>query len=377
MASSMGLMMGQEPVAAMAPQWGAGAEDATTFYDTPQMDVEVISRSFFRSSLGCPFVAVSDTQLVEAVRPPSSDAESRQLVAAVTRIIDFYEATSAVLIADFEGEMLGYGGELITGAFVPTSSVEPGSLRKLATNQPVHENQGLLIDMRGSSGIELVRRIMESRAITKLIWGADSDISSLRFQAFPREVGVQPHGVVDVQLAFSSPTWRLGLARALETVSRNGQSEITSALPDKKGLDFDTPHSKNRRALVLPLGELEARYAADDLHRIEAVLRGSTPETGAYLQAKAVSDQVAANLAADPAGFRKLQTDLDWFQTLVGHKRDKRAVEITRHVMSVRARRLQLEPAQEQYMDQALVSVEQTLRDAGIVIPADLSFNEG
>jgi len=332
-----------------------------------------LERHVMRSTLGCPFIVVSSGQLVEAVPPPSSPAQVRRLVATVQQLVNGYEADRTVLVADFEGEMLGYGGELITAAFVPTPSVEPGTLRKLETDEDVFARYGLLLDMRCDEGINLVRQIMESFRITKLIWGADSDISSLRFQAFPREVSVKPHHVVDVQLAFSTPSWRLGLARALAQVP----SEITKALPDKKGIDFDGPHSKNRRALVLPLGEQEARYAADDLHRVEAVLRSLKPEGGTYQPAKAVTDQVAANLAADPAGLQKLERDLNWFKGLVGMKREKRAVEIARHVTAVRARKVQLLPQQEQFLTTALERVQPTLQDAGIVIPPDLSFAGG
>jgi len=311
---------------------------------------------FMSSSLGCPFLVVSDSQLVEAVNAPTT-MEAQQIFNYAVMLIDKYEENRVMLITDFEGEMPGYGGELVTAAFLPTGVLETGSLRVRRDGcppLPKSDNVGLLIDMRSAMGVGLVRCVMENEGITKLIWGADSDLTSLRYQVFPRPLNIGSRSVVDVQLGFSTPSWRLGMARALERVP----AEYLVGLPSKK----------------LPLGRLEATYAADDLHRIEVIMLNLDPKGGSYMQARAMTDQVAAVLASDNVGLSKLQRDLEWFERAFGIKRRKRAVEIARHIMAIRARGVVLAPKQEKVINGILACVLPALNKAGVAIPADLAF---
>lgn len=313
---------------------------------------------------------VSDAQLVANVPAPGA-AELGPLLAHAEALVDGYEAEGVVLIADFEGEMPGYGGEVVTAAFLPTAALDPQTLRRcLAGSQPTREvPTGLLVDLRCAAGINLVRRIMQSQAITKLIWGADMDMASLRYQELPRTLGIGSASVVDVQLGFSTPERRLGMARALERVPH----ALIEGLPGKKTIDFDTPHSRNRRALRFPLGDIEARYAADDLHRIEAILSSQVPDGGSYVEARRITEDVARALESDPAGLVKLESDLKWFAKMSGTRRQKRAVEIARHVVAVRARGAASGDA-ELPCARALEQVSPVLAKAGVIIPHDLGF---
>merc|ERR1719181_41309 len=73
-----------------------------------------------RSSLEVPFFVVSDTELVEGV-PGLPRHDFEELISWLDSIVDALEAERVVLLADFEGEMTGFGGELVTAAFLPTS----------------------------------------------------------------------------------------------------------------------------------------------------------------------------------------------------------------------------------------------------------------
>merc|ERR1711939_1043037 len=115
---------------------------------------------------------------------------------------------------------------------------------------------------------------MESSDIVKLIWGAVSDVQSLLHQEQPRRLGIQVRSLVDVQLGFSTHDRRLGLARIPR---ENVHQSLLAGLPAKEVIDFNSPHSENRRALPIPLSETAAKYAMDDLHRLEAVLRSQCP----------------------------------------------------------------------------------------------------
>jgi len=92
------------------------------------------------------------------------------------------------------------------------------------------------------------------------------------------------------------------------------------------------------------------------------------------MQARAMTDQVAAVLASDNVGLSKLQRDLEWFERAFGIKRRKRAVEIARHIMAIRARGVVLAPKQEKVINGILACVLPALNKAGVAIPADLAF---
>ena len=127
---------------------------------------------------------------------------------------------------------------------------------------------------------------MESPRITKLIWGADGDLISLRHQASLKSI--RASSVIDVQLGFSQPSRRLGMARMLESVP----PRMMQGLPMKDHqINYD-PRARNMRCLRLPMNDRLACYSMDDLHRIEAILRTQTPPLGlGYARAKRIHDR--------------------------------------------------------------------------------------
>ncbi|CAE7309116.1 cspA [Symbiodinium microadriaticum] len=125
---------------------------------------------------------------------------------------------------------------------------------------------GLLIDLRTDCCIQTFRPLMQSPWITKVMWGADADFESLMHQEIPISLNIHPQAVIDIQLAYSTGERRLAMARMLERVP----AELLVDLPSKSQIDWHAHHSRNQRALHLPLSCAEATYAMDDLHRIEA-----------------------------------------------------------------------------------------------------------
>merc|ERR1719510_2208933 len=108
---------------------------------------------------------------------------------------------------------------------------------------------------------------METTAITKMIWGADGDVASLRYGPPAAPLNISSAQVVDVQLAFSTPSRRLAMAKTLER----------------------------------PLPTQVATYAMDDLHRLDLVLQHQRPSGNAgYMQALSVTDALHCVLFQKP-----------------------------------------------------------------------------
>ena len=142
------------------------------------------SKFTLHSSIACPFLVISEVQLVQSKAAPTA-AEFAELTATAMAMVGAWEAGRASILADFEGENLGWGGELLCAQFLPTASLD-ASLRP--ANQPAAAKTptcGLLIDARSSAAMAIVRRIMQGEQLTKLIWGADGDLASLRHNILP------------------------------------------------------------------------------------------------------------------------------------------------------------------------------------------------
>mmetsp|Transcript_36520 Transcript_36520/g.79972 ORF Transcript_36520/g.79972 Transcript_36520/m.79972 type:complete len:503 (+) Transcript_36520:41-1549(+) len=320
-----------------------------------------------KSSLGVPFLVVSDRQLVADLPSPSSE-EQREIMALCSSITDVWVVRKAVVLADFEGELMGLEGELVSAAFQRTFSLDPMSLRPLPL-PGVGRDMGLLIDLGCEKGRGMVKRIMESDSISKVIWGADGDAVSLLFTPVPRPLGIRCTRVLDAQLAFSSVGKRLGMAKMLERLP----AESIAGLPQKAGIDFDTAHSLNCRALPLPLEKKLATYAVDDLHRLEAVLRSYKVASGAYAQAERTTSSLFSLILSRPsastdAKIRQMQSLLP---VKTGVARLALAVRIKRHLMALRRLAPSEFPAQ---FDAVETEAAVILSEAGVAIPEDLSF---
>eukprot|EP00931_Biecheleriopsis_adriatica_P011348 TRINITY_DN112432_c0_g1_i1.p1 TRINITY_DN112432_c0_g1~~TRINITY_DN112432_c0_g1_i1.p1 ORF type:complete len:450 (+),score=76.62 TRINITY_DN112432_c0_g1_i1:38-1351(+) len=285
-----------------------------------------------RSSLNVPFLVVSDRQLVDGVPTPSS-AEWKELLALCTEIVKSWDVRGAVLLSDFEGELTGLEGELISAAFQRTLVVDSKSLRPLHSTG-VNRDMGLLFDLRCSESIALVKRIMESDMICKMIWGAAGDVTGLRFTPVKQPLAIQSACVVDVQLAFSSVGRRLSMAKMLERLP----SKAISGLPDKSCMDFASAHAFNRRAFSLPLQTTAAAYAVDDLHRLDAVLQHQKPGHGTYLEAQRQTSALHSALLQRPVAGAAER--LSAFHAALANKdgleRQVAAVRIKRHLLALK-----------------------------------------
>jgi hypothetical protein len=326
-------------------------------------------RSVMRSSLEVPFFVVSDVDLVDGV-PALAHHDFEEFLQWLERIVTSLEEEHAVLLADFEGEMTGFGGELVTAAFLPTTVLDRQRLEVCQDASPDQLRAGLLLDLRCEGGRHLVRRVMESEAIAKVIWGADGDLTSLRHQVFPCPLETYSRAVVDAQLAFSPTYARLGMARMLERVPE----KLKAALPNKTSVEFDMPHSWNRRALRLPLQNHEARYAADDLHRLEAILLSQYPPNGGYTAAFVQTAELMVRVDSDLFGLAWLGNELDFFSRKPpGTQRRAKAVQLVRHLKTLPAR-MTSNSFCPVWVFRLGASLEQELYMEGVVIPADASF---
>jgi|Transcript_77084 hypothetical protein len=332
-------------------------------------------RSVMRSSLDVPFIVVSELCLVEDL-PPLPAEHFQDLLHALNGIVDELEAERAILLADFEGEMTGFGGELVTAAFLPTTTLERdgfrvGSKALSSLRHPDEPRAGLLLDLRCEAGRRLVRRIMQSEDVCKVIWGADGDLTSLRHQVLPAPLQISSRAVIDAQLAFSQPHARLGMARMLERVPR----QLLEHLPDKACVEFDLPHSINRRALRWPLQCHEARYAADDLHRLEAILQSQVPPSGGYGSAMILTAEIMSRIEHDPFGLAWLGNELNFFSRKPpGTQRRAKAVQLVRHIKTLPARMMAYPVAFPPWVAGLEASLVAELASEGVFIPNDVSF---
>ena len=244
------------------------------------------------SSLGVPFILFSD-QLDTFVQHPSVatnrpytpnelDVLRRELVRLYLGQPGSSQKPSAV-VADFEGEMLGFGGEMTVATFLPYMCETTNTDRNPTRSQTDHllppaPLPGLCIDMTGPTGISLCKEIMEHSDLCKLVWGMESDCAAMLHQHYPRYLDILPTNAVDVQLRFSkTPSKRLALHEALKTAANTPHEsfrENISQLPNKTDvIHWDELYARNKRAMPFPLCEKHLLYALDDTHRVDLVIR--------------------------------------------------------------------------------------------------------
>lgn len=327
-----------------------------------------------RSSKNVPFLVVSDRQLVDGL-PSPSPAEWQELLALCREIIKMWDAKGrgTSLLADFEGEMTGLEGELVSAAFQRTLVLDPKSLRPTQVGGGGSREMGLLVDLRCADAIQLVKRIMESENMCKIIWGANGDVTSLRYTPVQQPLSIESSNVVDAQLAFSNHGRRLGMEKMLERLP----PKSIEGLPAKACIDFATPHAFNRRALALPFQPHVAAYAVDDLHRLEAVLLGQKPSSGNYSGAQKDTSSLHVRLMQNPVACAvdSLAAHRDKFTHKGGLDGQLAAVRAKRRILAVR--RLfptGMDAAVQTELSAIEAEVDRILSEVGVVVPEDLSF---
>jgi len=329
-----------------------------------------LSKYIIYSSLNIPFRVISPKGLVKDVPAPKK-SEFLQLLQLLKAYVLECEKEKRIVLVDFEGEMLGHCGELSTVAVLETSVLD-NDLKRVSVQRD-HFPLGLLIDLRTEECINAFRPLMESPGITKLMWGADADCQSLMHQEFPIQLKIEPQAVIDIQLVFSSPGKRLGMAKMLTRLPK----ESISKLPNKEQIDWHKHHSKNQRALALPMSTEQARYACDDLHRIEAILEYGEPETS-YQKARELTENEIAKIKADPCGWASLEKHLSYYLQRAGEEQLSYAVRIARHCKTLtwreKHRGLNLGQEQKEYVKYFEKQPADVLAKAGVAIYANLSF---
>jgi hypothetical protein len=223
------------PAAPAAPAAGRAAQDPRTAFAGLLSDA-ILHRFSVPSSLGHPFLVVSPGRFVEGVDDPNP-AEFGCLLEAVAGFVRICAECRAVLIVDFEGDMPGYGGEIVCAQLMWTNAIEAKTLAPPASGLGATPclPPGMLIDMRDADSRAIVKGIMETESITKLIWGADGDCVTLA-NPLGADAPISSRNVVDVQLGFSTPSRRIGLARILDTVKAEEQQ---LQLSKKDAINYD------------------------------------------------------------------------------------------------------------------------------------------
>jgi len=228
------------------------------------------------------------------------------------------------------------------------------------------------VDVRNMSCVGIVKRIMESMTITKLMWGANCDCQSLMYQQVPIPLDVQPSRLVDIQLAFSPAERRLSMKTMLEQVPR----ALLANVPEKEQIDWDYFHSTNCRALAFPLSDRNAAYAMDDVLRIEAIVQSQGAPSEFYVSACIATEDSLAEIRADPYGLKALKVRFQWFEkyrSSDGLKKTVAAVALMRHIFSLQARGADL-GSDADIVSRIEHAASSELSAAGVVVPADLSF---
>ncbi|CAJ1366434.1 unnamed protein product [Effrenium voratum] len=339
--------------------------------ETPEL-LNFLEPFVLRSSLGCPFIVLSDTEVVEGIDQPTQQDFCRLLMLA-RGFLARCGATYSTLLVDFEGEMPGHGGEISIAQLQYTAVLDPRTLaaRRLNRNQDQRfQSPGFLIDLRSPLCIELIRQVMEDPFITKILWGANGDCQCLMYQQRPRPLGIRPQRIIDAQVAFDNQN-RIGMAKMLGQVP----NEIKAGLPTKEDqIKWDFFHCKNDRALSLPLSRQSALYAVDDLHRIEAILGSKQPPSGSYAGALHLTSTLVQDLCDDPFGMKTLEQDLRWLEKRDGTKRSVKAVQILRHCNSISLRGAPLDKRQTELFATAKAQALQALEN-NVEVRMDMSFN--
>jgi hypothetical protein len=233
------------------------------------------------------------------------------------------------------------------------------------------ESVGLFFDLTCQGGVSLTRTIMELAEILKVIWGADADLTSLKYQHAPIKLDIASQNVLDAQLAFSQPARRIGMKRMLRN---HVPANLVKDLPDKSAVDFDFFHSQNKRAFPIPFPATETKYSLDDLHRIQVILHSQIPTSGGYQNALVATKQIQ-NKIDDPSNFVGfIRSEMKYFAKKSGASRLCKCVELTRAIKFSRIMDLKLSEADQSFIESVEDELSAILFQQGVVIPDDLSF---
>ena len=335
---------------------------------------EKYKRHTIHSSRGIPFLVIGSSNFIKGI--PNNDDPS--LVEYAKQLyVPPCEQTPRDLVIDFEGEMLGHGGFMVSGAlrFVNDTTT-----------------CGLLIDMEYEPGIDLMRSILENDVHQKIIWGAESDCCSLLHQKRPRRIDITPEKIYDIQLRFSeinqafryNPIRRLSLKKALDILASKSP-HLLKDLPEKDCIDWNAAYAKNHRVLTRPLGKKNMSYALDDLCRIEMVIqRQDQLHTFQTIEdTEQITNSLLKSWIDDPNGIRWFWNKWQQFKKALARNRGSaterqipHANVLLRHIITIlhHTKNVQLSPSDQREFTYAHKFIDSKLKLLNVHIPKDLSF---
>jgi len=332
-----------------------------------------------RSSFNHLFLVVSSKQIVEQIAVPNEHT-FRSLLGYCRNCYITNSPNRYVpleydkIIFDAEGEMLGFGGvmKIMTFMFFNRRDIP-----------------GLVIDMTCEESMKLARDILLCDQLQKIVWGGESDFSSMMHQRLPFSLNIVPANVIDIQKMFTEKVkYALSMKKALAQIQLHNPG-LLDGLPSKDIINWDESYSRNKEALPFPLNETHLKYSVDDLHRIEIIANTMYSNYNVMYVDQKVSEQMTD---ADIARVRKDVYGREWFYRQVSsYKKAKRlvkpvvqllakAVPIQRHITYLQTKygnalHRHLSPSDCRTV--ALYDTEFTtlLATHNVVIQQDLSFN--
>ncbi len=289
----------------------------------------LLQRNCVFSSLGTPFLVLSKESFIRGHSPPSNEEEYTELLGHITSAVSGMDSNS-FMFADFEGEMPGFGSDISVAQFMRTSAMQHDRSEKKKTSLPPPESVGYLFDLRDAGGVLMTKRIMESSAVSKIIWGATGDLTSMRHQKSLG--GIRPKNVMDIQLAYSRPGRLLGMAKMLD---QRVPYSFKKQLPGKDIHQDWSPRAYNRRCVPLPISRGFALYAMDDLHRIDAIVRSQDMALRRYLATKEETKRFIVSIETASGALKSLFYNFKFFERKHGMQKKIKAVEFTRQIINI------------------------------------------
>ncbi|CAE7804423.1 unnamed protein product [Symbiodinium sp. CCMP2592] len=284
-----------------------------------------------------------------------SEARFDNLITFARGVIELCEQHGAVIIQDFEGEQIGYGGEILMAQLKPSFVLDAScNARKLNFNTPDTRLPVLILDLRCLPCVQLLRDLQRNDRIMKISWGSERDFHGLMYQREPLPILAELHNVLDAQLAFSiSSRYLVGLKAVpglLPVGEHTEQARPPAFQAPQEPIDFTNCYKTNVRAFGAPavFGLESLRYGALDVLVTEAALSHLEPiYTLEY--AKELTARLLRTVTQDEVGLQVLQKDLLDTKKLTGSNlqqqqqlpqdcprlRDK-AYRALRHLRSIR-----------------------------------------
>ncbi|CAE7752448.1 MEGF10 [Symbiodinium sp. CCMP2592] len=151
--------------------------------------------------------------------------------ASLKAVEELVASSGGCICADFEGNLLGLGGDIT----VLQLAIGEG----LATGSP--QIQCFLVDPKCEAAMDAVKRLMKTNSICKCFWAAEKDQEALH------QLGIYPKRLADLQKVYGGSRCSMDKAYENLTSSRKVPRQLTGLVPSKSEFqpDWDVKLSKN------------------------------------------------------------------------------------------------------------------------------------